>query len=166
VKWPGHLPAGKLYDQPVIQLDIAPTALAAARIEAPPEARFDGVNLLPYLNGEKPGTPHDALYWRFGDQMAIRQGDWKLVQYDGAVDGKRGTMSEPKLYNLASDVGEEHDLIGRHPQRAELLQAAWDKWNESNVPPRWGSRRAGRRPQTNFSRKGAKTQTARDARTD
>ena len=82
IKWPRELPAGKVYDQPVIQLDILPTALAAAGAAATDDANIDGVNLLPYLSGENDGEPHEALYWRFGQQMAIRKGDWKLVQYD------------------------------------------------------------------------------------
>ena len=141
VKWPGRLPAGKKYDHPVIQLDILPTALAAAGVETPSDAEIEGVDLLQYLSGQKADKPHDALYWRFGEQMAIRQGDWKLVRYDGAVDGLRGVTTEPKLYILATDIGEENDLIVEEPQRAKELQAAWDKWNASNVPPRLGGGR-------------------------
>ena len=49
----GTLPAGKTYENPIIQLDILPTALAAAGVEADPEWKLDGVNLLPYLTGEE-----------------------------------------------------------------------------------------------------------------
>lgn len=42
---------------------------------------LDGVNLLPYLAGENIGVPHEALYWRFGPQKAIRKGRWKLVDW-------------------------------------------------------------------------------------
>ena len=52
VQWKGKLPAGAVYDQPVIQLDILPTALAAAGVAGQPEWQLDGVNLLPYLTGE------------------------------------------------------------------------------------------------------------------
>jgi arylsulfatase A-like enzyme len=147
VTWPGRLPAGIIYDHPVIQLDILPTALAAAGIETPSDAEIEGVDLLPYLRGQKKAKPHDALYWRFGEQMAIRQGDWKLVRYDAAVDGQRGATTEPKLYNLAADIGEENDLIVEEPQRAKALKASWDKWNESNVPPKWGGGRRRNVPQ-------------------
>ncbi|MEX0613708.1 MAG: sulfatase, partial [Pirellulales bacterium] len=138
VKWPGRLPAGRLYDEPVIQLDILPTALAAANIEIPSDTMIDGVNLLPYLRGDNSGKPHDQLYWRFGQQMAIRQGDWKLVRYDPVIDGLEGAATEPKLYNLADDIGERNNVIEKEPERAKSLQAAWDKWNASNVPPLWG----------------------------
>lgn len=137
VTWTGHLPAGKVYDEPVIQLDILPTALAAADVEMPTDAQVDGVNLLPYLQGDNDAAPHDTLYWRFGEQMAIRQGDWKLVRYDATVDGTPGKFTEPKLYNLASDIGEANDLTQQEPARAAALQTAWDEWNKANVPPLW-----------------------------
>jgi arylsulfatase A-like enzyme len=140
-KWPGQLPKGKVYGHPVIQLDIMPTVLAALGSEAPDHEKFDGVNLLPYLRGDKAGKPHEALYWRFGQQMAIRQGDWKLVRYDPVVDGGQGRATAPKLYNLATDVGEATDLTAQHPEKVKELQSAWDEWNKSNVPPLWGGGR-------------------------
>ncbi len=140
VRWPGHVPAGKVYDGPVIQLDILPTALAAAGIQAPASAKLDGRNLLPYFNGKEKTGPHDTLYSRFGPQMAIRRGDWKLVRYDSAVDGMKGFVTDPRLYNLKDDIGETQDMTKAQPQKAKELQAAWDKWNELNVPPLWGSR--------------------------
>jgi arylsulfatase A-like enzyme len=138
VKWPGHVPAGKVYDRPVIQLDILPTALAAADVRLPANARADGVDLLPYLSGKNEDQPHPVLYWRFGEQMAIRQGDWKLVRYDPVVDGMKGRATKARLYNLANDIGESKDLIEAEPQKAKALQAAWDEWNQSNLPPLWG----------------------------
>jgi arylsulfatase A-like enzyme len=160
VKWPAQLPAGKVYDQPVIQIDILPTALAAASVETQDDGSIEGVNLLPYLKGDGDGAPHDALYWRFGRQMAIRQGDWKLVRYDATVDGMRGQFTEPKLYNLADDISESNDLMDKEPEKAASLQEAWDEWNKSNVPALWGGgqgRGRGRRSAAN--RQPAETST-------
>src|SRR5881396_1402886 len=53
IQWKGHIPAGKLDNRPVIQIDILPTALAAAGVEAKPDWNLDGVNLLPYLTDNK-----------------------------------------------------------------------------------------------------------------
>jgi arylsulfatase A-like enzyme len=139
VRWPGHVPAGKLYDKPVIQLDILPTALAAADIKSEEHDQLDGVNLVPYFNAKASGAPHDTLYWRFGPQMAVRRGDWKLVRYDPAADGMTGRATEAKLYNLKDDIGETRDLSKDEPQKAKELQAAWEEWNELNVPPLWGN---------------------------
>ena len=132
VSWPGRLKPGT-YEQPAIQLDLTATALAVAGVAVQPEWNLDGVNLLPFLNGEKSGSPHDALYWRFGDQMAIRFGDYKLVRYDSNADSNTGARNQPvtaaKLYNLAADIGETKDLSSAMPDKFKELQTKWDAWN-------------------------------------
>jgi arylsulfatase A-like enzyme len=140
ISWPGRIPAGRTFDHPAIQLDFAPTALAAAGVEVRPDWRMEGVNLLPYLTGQNAGRPHVALYWRFGQQMAVRHGDFKLVRYDAAADGgPPGTATPPRLYNLASDIGEATDLTEREPTRVKDMQATWTTWNAGNVPALWGN---------------------------
>lgn len=142
VSWPGRLKPG-VYAQPVIQLDLTATALAAAGVPAQPDWQLEGVDLLPYLNGEKTGAPHDALYWRFGQQMAIRAGDYKLVRYDSNADTLTGARNQPvsaaKLYNVTADLGETKDLAAALPEKVKELQARWDAWNAANLKPRWGS---------------------------
>jgi len=141
VSWPGRVKPG-VFNQPAIQLDLTATALAAAGVEVKPEWKLDGVDLLPFLSGEKSGTPHDALYWRFGEQMAIRASDYKLVRYDSNADTRTGRGRQPvtatKLYNLASDIGEANDLAAAQPDKAKELQAKWDAWNATLVKPLWG----------------------------
>jgi len=82
VTWKNRLPAGKVYDEPVITLDFAATTLAAVGL--PQEPELDGVNLLPHLAGQKKASPHDSLYWRFWNQAAVRNGDWKYIHAGGA----------------------------------------------------------------------------------
>lgn len=127
----GRLPAGKTYDRPVIQLDIPATVITAAGGKIDPAWKLDGVDLLPYLSGRNTGKPHEALYWRFGEQWAIRQGDWKLVV--SRIDGE-----EPRLFNLAEDVGEAKDLAARSPEKVKELTAAWKAWNAEQKDPLWG----------------------------
>jgi arylsulfatase A-like enzyme len=138
VSWKGKLPTGKVYEKPVIQLDVLPTALAAAGAEVKADWGLDGVNLLPYLDGKEAGEPHDTLTWRFGEQMAIRRGDWKLVRYDPNADGDRGKATPTKLYHLAKDVGEANDLSAAEPGRVKDLEAVWQKWNATLAKPLWG----------------------------
>jgi arylsulfatase A-like enzyme len=85
--------------------------------------------------------PHKALYWRFGQQMAIRQGDFKLVRYDSNADtnlGVRQPVSATKLYNLREDIGESRDLTDAMPEKVKELQTQWDAWNATLVKPLWG----------------------------
>jgi arylsulfatase A-like enzyme len=131
VQWKGHLPAGTTYDQPVIQLDIHATALAAAGVPVTSEMHLDGVNLLPSLNGETKTPPHESLYWRFGKQTAIRMGDWKLVRHNQS----KGL----ELYNLAQDISESKNLAAANREKLQELKAAWDKWNATLEKPRWGA---------------------------
>ena len=143
VSWPGQLPAGKTYDQPVSAMDVLPTALAAAerRTGFQPvgnelKTRFtvEGVNLLPHLKGEKTDAPHEMLAWRFGPQKAIRRGNWKLVD---VRDMEAKTQSEWQLYDLSSDIGETKNLATEKPELVAELAKAWDDWNAKNMPPQW-----------------------------
>ena len=138
--WPGKIPAGKTFDAPVIQLDVLPTALAAAGVETKAEDSLDGVDLTPYVSGAKTGAPHETLYWRLGQQMAIRQGDWALVRYDeGADTGKSiGTVVGPRLYNLRDDIGQTKDLSAAQPERAQQMLRTWEQWSAAQARPLWG----------------------------
>ena len=136
ISWPGTLKPGGLFDAPVISLDIAATALAAAGVSKQPHINLDGVNLIPYLQGEVESSPHTQLFWRSFGQMAIRQGDWKLVRYVAKMDGgelKRGEprdiMTPYRLYNLRRDVGEQQDLAAAEPERVADMLKAWRAWN-------------------------------------
>jgi arylsulfatase A-like enzyme len=147
VQWKGHLPAGKVDDRPIIQLDVLPTALSAAGVPIKPEWKLDGVNLLPYLQGDKSGPPHQALYWRFGPQIAIRMGDWKLVKApgggaEGGESGGKATTDGAQLYNLSKDISEQNNLADKEPEKVKELSAAWNKWNADLVEPAWRPVRA------------------------
>jgi arylsulfatase A-like enzyme len=147
VQWKGTLPAGQVYEQPVIQLDILPTALAAAGGKA--NAKLDGVNLLPYLTGKQKNAPHAALYWRFGEQIAIRMGDWKLVKVPGDRIGPgdvtaKASTAGAQLYHLAHDIGEQNNLAEKEPARLKQLATAWEKWNAELISAKWAPQQPAR----------------------
>jgi arylsulfatase A-like enzyme len=149
MQWKGRLPAGKVYDHPIIQLDLLPTYLAAAGARVDPAWKLDGVNLLPYLTGQIEQAPHAALYWRFGPQWAIREGDWKLVV-------SRVDQFKPRLIHLAEDIGEANDLSAAHPDRVKALTAKWRAWNAEQAPPAWGppNQKEGKKKATERTAKG------------
>ena len=131
VQWRGRLPAGKVDDRPVIQLDVLPTALAAAGLTPRAAPKLDGVNLLPYLAGDKKEPPHESLFWRYDGQRAVRMGDWKLLHI-----GKK-----TELYNLTADIGEKHNLAAEKPDKVRQLEAAWQSWNALNAGGRHGGQK-------------------------
>lgn len=130
MQWKGRIPAGKTYENPVIQLDLLPTFVTAAGGKVDPSWKLDGVDLLPYVTGKKRGRPHETLFWRFGQQWAIRKGDWKLV-------AARPDNNQQKLFNLKQDIGEAKDLLAEQPKKVAELKAEWDTWNAQQQEPRW-----------------------------
>ena len=146
VKWNGHVPAGSTYDKPVISLDIPATAAAVAGAKLGGDRSIDGVNLLPFVTGKAEGTPHEQLYWRFGPQWAIRQGQYKLL--------KTGDES-PKLFDLVADVGEEHDLASAKPEVVEQLTKVFGQWNSQLEEPRWKPLAQGQQRQQRQRRRAA-----------
>jgi arylsulfatase A-like enzyme len=135
MRWNGVLPEGRVVDAPMISLDLLPTALAAAGGVPPAGPGFDGVNLLPFLTGQVSQPPHPALFWRYGRQMAVRQGDWKLTRAINTA--ARPPALETGLYHLSDDIGEQHDRSIQQPEKRKELEALWNAWDAANVPALW-----------------------------
>jgi arylsulfatase A-like enzyme len=131
-QWKGHIPSGRVVADPVIQLDVLPTSLAAAGVTSP-KTILDGVDLLPLLEGKTDKLAPRELYFRFGVQHAVRQGDWKLV--------KASNDMQPMLVNLVSDPGEQRDLSAENPTKKAELTSLFDQWNATMQPPRWEDQR-------------------------
>ncbi len=126
---PGRLPQDRVYNPPVLALDLLPTALRLGNIAVPKNC--NGVNLVPFLTGSKNGSPHESIFWRVsgGEGYAVRHGKWKLVHDVG--------MSLPELYDLTTDIGEDHDQSKNEPQVVALLQRQFRVWNATLEAPRW-----------------------------
>lgn len=124
IAWPGTIPGGQLYEQPVSSLDVTATAAGIVNLPVKP-GELDGVNLLPYLTGEKKDAPHTFLAWRWMAQSAIREGNWKLL---------RGGDRE-YLYDLGSDLQEKHNLASAHPEIATRLRTKLKTWAGGLTPP-------------------------------
>ncbi len=137
-KWPGRVGAGGTYEKPVSSLDVFATVLAAAGVEAPANVKLDGTNLLPFLSGraDVAGVPHQSLFWKFGPQWAVRDGDMKLLNTPA-----EGTQ----LFDLSKDVGEQKDLAAERPEEVKRLRETYDQWNAQNEQPRWRDARDERR---------------------
>ena len=62
-RWPGRIPAGRVSGQVGITMDLTASILAATGTSIPPEARLEGINLLPVLEGRTPEMDR-TLFWR------------------------------------------------------------------------------------------------------
>jgi arylsulfatase A-like enzyme len=135
VQWKGHIQPGRVMDQPVISLDLFPTALGVAGVAEPrKELGLDGVNLLPWLRGERADRPHETLYWRMQPQWAVRDGDMKLLHTRGG---------ETMLFDLAKDPGEKTDLAKERPEVTKKLQEKFSAWDGQLMEPRWPGKQEG-----------------------
>ena len=131
VDWPGVTKPDQVVATPVILLDFAPTFVAAAGGRTADGARpFDGVNLLPLLQGEP--MSHRLLFWREinsqGLAKTVIDGPLKLITYEN---------KPPELYDLFADPGERDNLA---PQRQDIvtrLQGAFAEWASEMESPRW-----------------------------
>ncbi len=120
-RWPGRIPPGRVTHQVGITMDLTATILAGTHTTVPEEARLEGINLLPILEGQTPEVERN-LFWRtrVGNQFqrAVRSGDWKLL-----VDG-RATL----LFNLDSDIGERFDMANQRQDIARRLRQLLTEW--------------------------------------
>ena len=117
-----------------------------ARLPLLPRQHTDGVSLLPLLAGTG-GLDREAVYWHYphyGNQggtpgSSVRMGNYKLIEFfeDGRLE----------LYDLARDIGEEHNLAGEMPELAEKMRrmlAAWREGVEAKLPAPNPGYRAGK----------------------
>jgi len=132
VSWPAQIKAGQTFGGLSSSLDIFTTSMAAANITKDTNLISDGVNLLPYLKGEKTGDPHQQLFWRKLEEAGARVGDYKMVRLQdyGAT-----------LYNVANDLGEMNDLQNSHKKEFNQLDKALKNWESQMMKPLWGEPR-------------------------
>lgn len=124
--WPGRVEAGTVSDHPSAFWDFLPTAAELAGVEPP--SGIDGISYLPALLGrDAEQEEHDYLYWEFpaqGGKQAVRAGRWKAVR----LQVRKNPDGPIELYDLETDIGEEHDVAAEHPDLVgrmnEIMQRA------------------------------------------
>jgi arylsulfatase A-like enzyme len=158
--WPDQVPAGKAFDGIVSTTDVFPTfvkvASALAEAESPDAAKaaatLDGIDLMPFVKGEKTGHVHETLSWQqrvwtrpnerkrdpaypvFAYNLAIRSGQWKAIKLDQPFEGtNHGRAWE--LYDLSQDPAELNDLATEFPDKVKELSAAFFAWQKQIPKP-------------------------------
>jgi uncharacterized sulfatase len=118
-------------------IDLVPSLLHLAQVDAPESVRFDGENLHEVLIGNSqesrkaplffrrpPDRKNFAKYQQLPD-LAVRDDQWKLLcDYDGG---------RAELYDLNNDPGESNNVADKNPEVTTRLVAAVMAWNQ-NMP--------------------------------
>lgn len=123
VRWPGHVPAGRVDESSVLSgADWLPTlcALTGVKIDA---AEFDGEDASAAWLGHEFSRTR-PLMWKTsstGSNPSLRVGNWKFH----GTNRKRGTI---ELYDLASDPGETTNLAQEKPDVVAKLTDQLATW--------------------------------------
>lgn len=123
VHWPGVIKGGQESDQQIIFYDLLPTLCDLAGIKGFPKRFvnpdlegdcFDGISFAPTITGKGRQKSHHHLYWEFHetDMLGVRMGNWKMVVERGQC----------RLYDLSTDLHEDHDLSALHPDIVEQMK--------------------------------------------
>ena len=107
-------------------LDIAPTLLSVAggNVEA---HNFDGVNIIPYLQGKITGSPREAI-WRESEGIC-----WAMRTVNSKFLKRNWNDTVFEFYDMDSDPYEAINIIDKTKNRDDLL-TLWNTWNEENQP--------------------------------
>jgi len=115
-RWPGKIPAGSRTSAITSMMDILPTLANLAGASLPTDRTIDGRDIWATMSSERPDVDpprQEFLYFRGLKLEAIRRGNWKLL------------LADKQLFNLATDIGEAHDMAAQNPEKvAELVQLA------------------------------------------
>ncbi len=132
--WPNTIKANTVTEQTTISIDLVPTMLAMSGAKAPDNHRFDGVSLLPIFQNIPLASR--KLFWRNGGlngatlkepiakdtPKAMRDGQWKLVATP--------YYEKVSLFDLHSDLSEQHDLAEKFPQRVAAMTKELKTWEK------------------------------------
>jgi arylsulfatase len=137
IRWPGVVPAGRVSNKLLSNIDILPTLVKLTGAKLPKE-KIDGIDFTDLLRGDDTKTPRENFlyYYRKNSLEAVRKDNWKLVfahpgrTYEGSLPGKDGQPGPAPenhdfpvaLYNLARDPGERYDVFTQNPEIVAELE--------------------------------------------
>jgi arylsulfatase len=131
IRWPGRIPAGRVSDEIVHEVDVFTTLAAAAGVSVPRDRAIDGVDQLPFFTGAAARSAREGFPVFMGTQLrAVKFYDWKL-HYAWQDEPTLPAQPIMKLFNLRSDPKEETDVKDLNPWAESLLGRVVDEFNAS-----------------------------------
>ncbi|MDO7173102.1 sulfatase-like hydrolase/transferase [Mariniflexile sp. AS56] len=128
MSWPKHIKKNSTYNYPISTFDLLPTFFAAAGGDIKELKDIDGVNLMPFIQGEKKERPHQTLFWKKETRVAYRDGDLKLIRFPD-----RPAM----LFDISKDIAEEHNLANKYPDIVKKMYKEIFAWELTLERPLW-----------------------------
>ena len=125
---PGRVTPGKVWERPMISMDLLPTFLEIANPGGAKPAGIDGHDIIPVLRGEM--KPHETLFWSFNKGRAVRVGDWKLIENPPQFPDEE-VKEQYWLSNLEADPSEKRNLAGSEPERVREMTRQIRAWERS-----------------------------------
>ena len=126
VRWPTQVEAGTSNDQMVCLTDIFATCADIVAAELPEGGAEDSFSFLTSMSGRTDNEGRTTLVNHSNHgEFAFRDGPWKLVfRMSGRnLEESRGKPTIAELFNLESDINEQHDVSGQHPDVVEQMTA-------------------------------------------
>ncbi len=131
VRWPNHVPASRVSDQPWMALDLLPTLTDIVGGKKP-DKKIDGISMKEFLLGaDTPKQAHDAIWFYAGDELhAVRQGKWKLHFKHPYLTtaGEPGKGGKPSNWGKAAPRSIKDSsmdaIASRHGQRVAQQEVA------------------------------------------
>lgn len=127
VRWPGHVPAGRVCDELISTIDLLPTLAKLVDGEMPTN-KIDGVDVGPVLFGEGKSARETFFYYAGTELQAVRSGKWKLHLPHDYLTVAGPTRSDGKPANFENLKPESMSMSGirgiasRHGYKVERIE--------------------------------------------
>lgn len=128
MRWPGKIEPKSNYQYPISTFDLLPTFVAAGGGDVSKLKAIDGVDLMPFINGDDESRPHETLFWKKDCRATVRHGDWKLIRFPDRP---------AELYQIVEDESEQHDRAAEYPEKVREMYKMIFQWESTLDRPLW-----------------------------
>ncbi|WP_206352188.1 arylsulfatase [Tautonia rosea] len=127
LRWPGQLAPGTTVSQITAHIDLMPTLLELCGVEPPKGVAFDGVSLLPLLDGFEPDWPDRLLFTNqcrpIPEDGSPLPGSVRTQQFRYVRE-----RNSEQLYDMIADPSQQRNIAADHPEQTRTLARAYDSW--------------------------------------